>query len=105
MEDIAPQDYSKVFKYVPENTIETIWHYGVEQPFIITRLHDKPILRFIIISVIAGAAIYYFKPSAQFDEKGKARPFVVTSPKVEGATPFPWWLPAISIGLLSVVFV
>lgn len=77
----------------PLNYLAEAWDLVVITPFDLVGLADRPITRGLVVGAVAGAAIWYWKPAAQFFN-GKPRNWKVTNPGCQVATLFPWWFVA-----------
>jgi hypothetical protein len=66
---------------------------------------SAPAKRLLFTGAVAGGLAYAIKPRVSFDEKGAARPWVLTSPSHPRATYFPWFMWAGIGGLLGGFFV
>lgn len=86
------------------DSLAKIWNVTLEKPLYSLGLENK-LVRFSVIAALGSGLIWVIKPDAQFDLKGNARKWIITSPNVPGATPFPWWFPPLTVAVLVTLFV
>jgi hypothetical protein len=82
--------------------------YGLDQLGLIEVALAKigltsPARRFAAGTIVTTGLIWAFKPSALFDESGKAKEWAATSKK-GNATLVPWWAYPLSVGIYLSVF-
>lgn len=66
---------------------------------------NSPVKRFVGTASIITLGMYFTKPAISFDQNGNARPAAFPNPNVPGATPLPFYLPGVLLGLFTAVFI
>jgi len=88
------------------SSAKQLWANVVEPPFNMLGIGERasPMRRFVVVSLATGLAVWVFKPSYLFDEKGNARGLSITGNDMDGVL-IPWYIFSPFVGLLSVLFV
>lgn len=86
------------------DTAKRVYSTIFETPFEILGIGDSQNKKAIAAFIVTSAALWALKPDAQFYQ-GKPRPFSVTNPFDDTATPFPWYISSAVIALFVYMFV
>lgn len=76
----------------------------VLEPLDAVGLLERPLLRGAIFGGLTAAAVLYLRPEAQFGKQG-VRPWSLLNPQDPNSTPFPWFVVAGTVGVLTALMI
>jgi hypothetical protein len=74
------------------------------EPLDAVGLLERPVLRGAIFGGLVAGAVLYLRPEAQFSKEGQ-RPWSLLHPQDPNATPFPWFVVAGTVGVMTALMI